>query len=129
MLLSVLRAKRSPPIYRMHINRNHGPAIKFATLTHELGHLLLGHLGRDKKLNIPERQGLDHSQRELEAESVGYLVCKRNGVTPKSETYLADHVKNNTTDHIDVYQVMRAAGQVEALLDLTVQGKYKIHFP
>ena len=80
----------------------------------------------DKKLNIPGRQGLDHSQRELEAESVAYLVCKRNGVKPKSETYLAHHVKKNTTiDHIDVYQVMRAAGQVEALLDLTAQSKYK----
>src|SRR6266481_1344945 len=70
--------------YRMHINRNHDPAVQFTTLTHELGHLFLGHLGPDKKLNVPERPRLDHDQKEFEAESVAYLVCERNGVHSKS---------------------------------------------
>jgi IrrE N-terminal-like domain len=35
-------------LYRMLINRNHAPAIQFATMVHELGHLFLGHLGPDK---------------------------------------------------------------------------------
>jgi hypothetical protein len=65
--------------YRIHINRNHSPAVKFTTLAHELGHLFLGHLGQDNKLNIPQRPSLNHAQRELEAESVAYLLCKRNG--------------------------------------------------
>lgn len=115
--------------YRMHINRNHPPAVQFATLAHELGHLFLGHLGKDKALNIPERpQQLkmkDDAQRELEAESVAYLVCARNGVTSRSETYLANYVKQNTTvGEIDLYLVMRAAGQVETLLGLTTPTKY-----
>lgn len=106
--------------YRMHINRNHSAAVQFTTLAHELGHLFLGHLGPDRKLNVPERPSLDHGQRELEAESVSYLVCKRNGVKSKSETYLANYVSANTTiDHLDLYQVIRAAGQVESLLGLT----------
>jgi hypothetical protein len=51
-------------------------------------------------------------------------VCSRNGVTSKSETYLADYVGTNTgIDQIDVYQVMRAAGQVEALLGLTAHTR------
>ena len=46
-------------------------------------------------------------------------------MTSKSETYLANYVKENTTiDHIDIYQVMRAAGQVETLLALTAHTKY-----
>jgi antirestriction protein ArdC len=102
--------------------------VQFTTLAHELGHLFLGHLGKDKALNVPERPNrleANHTQRELEAESVAYLVCARNGVTSRSETYLANYVKQNTTvGEIDLYLVMRAAGQVETLLGLTTPTKY-----
>ncbi len=89
-------------------------------------HLLLGHLGPDKALGIPERAAADHVQRELEAESVAFLVSARNGVESKSEGYLSKFVaQDNTIDEIDLYQVMRAAGQVETLLGLTAQIKWK----
>jgi hypothetical protein len=111
--------------YAMNINENHAPPTQFATLAHELAHLFLGHLGRDKHLNVPERPIMGHAQQELEAESVAFLVCQRNDVSSKSETYLADYVSKNTTiEHIDLYQIMRAAGQVEALLGLTAHTKY-----
>jgi hypothetical protein len=99
--------------------------VQFATLAHELGHLFLGHLGPDKALNVPQRASMDTAQRELEAESVAFLACSRNGVTATSETYLAKYVTTHTTiDHIDLYQVMRAAGQVETLLGLTAHTQY-----
>lgn len=82
-------------IYRMHVNRNHSLPVQFATLTHELGHLFLGHLGADKLLNIPQRSQSNHVQKELEAESVAYLVCARNGVKSKSQTYLSNYVNQN----------------------------------
>ena len=112
-------------LYRMHMNRNHSLPVQFATLTHELGHLFLGHLGADKVLNIPQRSQLNHEQEELEAESVAYLVCARNGVQSKSHTYLANYVNENPKiENVDLYQVMRAAGQVEALLELTSHTLY-----
>lgn len=117
----VLRAANSKEFteYRMQINKNHVPAVQFNTLAHELGHLFLGHLGPDKKLKVPERAEMEYPQRELEAESVAYLVCARNGVRSKSEAYLTNHVTTTTAiGDVDVYQVMRAAGQVEALLEL-----------
>ena len=62
---------------------------------------------------------------ELEAESVAYLVCARNGVESKSQTYLAHYVAHNTTvESLDLYQVMRAAGQIETLLGLTSHTHY-----
>ncbi|MDP2863108.1 MAG: ImmA/IrrE family metallo-endopeptidase [Desulfobacterales bacterium] len=114
--------------YRMCINRNHTSAVQFSTLAHELGHLFLGHLGFDKELNVPKRHWMNHAQVELEAESVAFLVCARNGVQSKSETYLKNYVeKNSTVDQIDLYQIMRAAGQVENLLGLAAQTKYDRH--
>ena len=48
------------------------------------------------------------------------LPLTENGVESKAETYLTNFVKNNTTvDHLDLYHVMRAAGQVETLLHIT----------
>lgn len=127
--IRVLRRSPEPEVpttYQMSVNRNHAPNVKFATVAHELGHLFLGHLGKDKFLTVPERPILDHAQRELEAESVSYLVCARNGVHSNSDSYLSAHVDVDTTvDHIDLYQVMRAAGQVEALLGLTAHTKYE----
>jgi hypothetical protein len=111
--------------YQVLINRNHTAAVQFASLAHELGHLFLGHLGPDSTLNIPQRPQMDHAQGELEAESVSFLVCARNGVTSEAETYLNDYVKKHTTvEQIDLYQVMRAAGQVETLLGQVAQTKY-----
>lgn len=88
--------EKEATLYRIQINQNHVPAVQFTTLTHELGHLCLGHLGPDKKLNVPERPRLDRTQQELEAESVAYLVCERNGVSSKSKTYLSNYVKPHT---------------------------------
>ena len=110
--------------YVLLMNRNHAPAVRFVTLVHELGHLFLGHLGLDAKLKIPDRRGLAHAQQELEAESVAYILCGRHGVKPKSETYLAAFITEETTiGHLDIYQVMRAAGRAESLLGLALSDK------
>jgi hypothetical protein len=114
-------------LYQIAVNQNHVPATRFATLAHELAHLFLGHLGSDKLLGIPHRRQLDYSAKELEAESVSYLVCGRRGVVSKSETYLARFVKEHTTvDDIDIYQVTRTAGQIETLLGIGAKSPFQL---
>ena len=111
--------------YGIWINRNHIPAVQFTTLAHELGHLYLGHLGRDRKLNVPRRPRLTHAQQEIEAKSVAFIVCCRNGVQPKLQTYLSHFVNSDTgLEVVDVYQVMRAAGQVEIFLGLAARSRF-----
>jgi hypothetical protein len=118
--------ERDRSAYRMFINRNHALAVRFVTLVHELGHLFLGHFGPDKALSVPTRQPLTHAQQELEAESVAYIVAERNGVHSKSETYLANFVQHATkVDDLDVYQIMRAAGQVEMVLGLISHTQFE----
>ena len=88
----------------------------------QAGILILGHLGRDVYLRIPERPTLNHQQQELEAESTAFIVCARNGVECKSESYLASYVKQDTsTEQLDLYQIMRAAGHVKTILGLAAR--------
>ena len=106
--------------YRLALNGNHAPAVQFTTLAHELGHLFLGHLGEDNADHVPQRPRGSQAQVELEAELVAYIVCSRNGAESRSHTYLATYVSANATIHqIDIYQVLRAAGQVESMLGLS----------
>lgn len=103
--------------YKIIINSKHEANVQFVTLIHELAHLYLGHLGGDKDRKIPNRLRLCGSMRELEAESVAYIVCARSGVMSRSESYLAGYVERNMTiENIDIYIIFKAAGQIEALL-------------
>lgn len=121
---SILRLQKSaglPARYELRVNKNHTPAMKFTTLLHELAHLFLGHLGLDAHLKIPDRGSMNHAEEELEAESVAYIICHRNGLKPRSEQYLSKYVAADTSsDSIGLYQIMRAAGQIETLLGLAV---------
>lgn len=111
--------------YLIKLNRNHTPATQFTTLAHELGHLFLGHLGPNKLLSAPNRVSLAHAIQEIEAESVAYLVCERNGVKTKSETYLANFVASGlSANDLDLYRITHAAGHVESILGLSMHTKF-----
>jgi hypothetical protein len=111
--------------YSITFNKNQLPPVQFVTIAHELAHLFLGHLGEDRAWNITERQRTYHDQRELEAESVAYLVSKRRRVESKSEAYLSNYVQNHdAVGSLDLYQIMRAAGQIESLLGLAAHTRF-----
>jgi hypothetical protein len=114
-----------PTTYALAVNREHPPATQFVTIAHELAHVYLGHLGADKDLHAPDRTGMSHQQREIEAESVAFLVAGRSGVKAKSQSYLAAFVSGReTVDNIDLYQITRAAGQIESLLQRTAHTSF-----
>jgi hypothetical protein len=111
--------------YELGLNRNHNAAMSFVTLAHELGHLFLGHLGDDKKLGVQDRSTVIHRLREIEAESVAYIVCHRNGVMPRSAKYLNHFVQNGeSTEGLDLYAITRAAGHIERLLHLSESSQW-----
>jgi hypothetical protein len=111
---------KEPRKYSVSLNSNYSPAAKFATLVHELGHLWLGHLGSDTHLKIQARVGLSHDLREIEAESVAYILCKRNGVDVHSEQYLSGFINGDTwLDNLEIHKILQAAGQAETKLGLS----------
>ena len=63
------------------LRRDDNPSYMAATLLHELAHEKLHH--------GPEEELLSREQRELEAETVAYLVCDRFGIGIPAHKYLA----------------------------------------
>ncbi len=96
------------------VNLHHDLPTRFATLAHELGHIYCGHLGPGPKDAWPRRNTLNHHERELEAEAVAWLVCKRNGVTPASEDYLSAHVGSADLAKVSIYAILEAANRIES---------------
>lgn len=120
-----MQAKEKPD-YLIRLNKKHDCNVQFATLTHELAHLYLGHLGADKFLKTPDRQKKTHEIKELEAESVCYIVCCRNNVVPNSEAYLTNFVDDKLqAEDMDLYALLKAAGQIETILDLVEHTSFK----
>ena len=97
--------------YQLAYNRNHPAVTQLVTVAHELAHLFLGHLGDDVGRRVRDRRDRTVEQREAEAEMAAYLVAKRNGLSPRSESYLSSY--KGALAEIDLYGVMRAANSIE----------------
>ena len=115
-LIEKSRSRQGKNLYQLAYNRNHPPPTRFVTVAHELAHLYLGHLGADRGRRVPDRSQIHHALMEVEAEMTAYLVAKRNGLRPRSESYLADY--QGAFSDLDLYAVMRAANAVETALGI-----------
>lgn len=105
-----------PLRYEVMLNSAHSSEARYATLAHELGHLYCGHLGTPDPRWWPDRRGLAPDVRELEAESVCYLLCARRGLDNPSAEYLSGYVtKHDETPAISLDRVMTAAGLIEQM--------------
>ncbi len=82
--------------YLILLNVEHSPEEKYSTLAHELGHIFCGHLGTDRRAWWEANTDKDKNIKEIEAESVSYLVCMRRGLRTASERYLSDYQKSDT---------------------------------
>ena len=108
------RLVQVPIRYELLVNGDLSRESRFATVVHELAHLYGGHLGTPNAKWWPDRRGLAPEVKELEAESVAYLVCLRAGIDCVSETYLADYARsNNEIAAISLERVMASTGLVE----------------
>lgn len=100
--------------FRVRLNANHDLPTRFGTLAHELGHIYCGHVGADSRGRWPDRHHLSYAQRELEAEAVSWLVCKRNSVETHSREYLSSLMKDADLSGISMYGIFEAANRVES---------------
>ena len=91
-------------------------AESYAVLCHEIGHILLGHLGTDIDHWWPCRIGLTHDAIEVEAESVSYMVAARLGLETSSDAYLAGYTKNgNISEGVSLDLIAKVAGRISEM--------------
>ncbi len=106
-------------VYQLAFNRNHPAPTRLVTVAHELAHLYLGHLGPDNGRRVPDRRHTPDELMEVEAEMVAYLVAKRNGLTPRSESYLTKY--KGAFEDLNLYAVTRTANAVETAIGISAQ--------
>lgn len=81
---------------------------------HELAHIYLGHLGSDEDKWWPSRLNLTRNQREMEAESVAFIVCSRAGLISHSAEYLSAYIKvEQDISRISIDMITKVAGRIE----------------
>lgn len=102
----------------------------FRILMHELAHIFLGHFGEKiltkeyvnqkgqkvkKTVSINDRQYIDRYMREIEAETVSYLVCAKQSLNSESEKYLSEYLDCNTFRNLDIRNVIKTAEKIEKI--------------
>ena len=101
------------------INSKANKASQFHTLCHELGHLFCRHLYYDRS----KERHLTIQQREFEAETVAWLVCKRHGIYNPSEAYLSTYASNGNIPVCSTDIILKAVTKIESLLTTRIKIK------
>jgi hypothetical protein len=90
-------AKKDKNGFKIVLNKSYGLNEKYSTIVHELAHIFCGHLGSSKTGKWNDRSNVDRQLKEIEAESISYIVCNRLGLKTSSDSYLADYISENDT--------------------------------
>jgi hypothetical protein len=104
-------------LYDIVVNKNATKEEKFATILHETGHILCGHLGAPNPKWWADRSWLNNNLMEFEAEVVCWLVCGKFGIKNPSTRYLIDHL--DPDGEIPKYgeeTVLKVSGLVESMI-------------
>ena len=94
------------------VNRNESKTSKFQTLCHELGHLFCQH----QWYNSSNRRRGTKTEREFEAETVAWLVCKRLKIRCRSEQYLALYAPEGEIPICSYDLIIKAVKKIEDLI-------------
>ena len=100
--------------YLIFIDKTLPLGSRYASLTHELGHIFCSHLGIDRYAWWPERGDLNIRGETLEAGSVAFLVCRRGGLVADSEHFLLQLPETyQEIPPLSLNAVIQAAGYIE----------------
>ncbi|MBS1552600.1 MAG: hypothetical protein JST15_11100 [Bacteroidetes bacterium] len=102
--------------FSITINKKLKTNDKYSTLIHELGHIFSGHIGVNDYSWWKNRDIFSDQIKEIEAESISYLVCKRIGLSTSSEIYLSDYIKDTKElPSISLDTILTVSGYIEQM--------------
>lgn len=113
-----------PSCFVISINKKQTNAVKFHTLCHELGHLFCNHQCYDKR----KKRKLTLKEKEFEAETVAWLMCKRHGISNPSEEYLASYAPEGEIPICSTELIMRAVTEIEKMMEGSVSVNESIWY-
>ncbi len=127
--LELYYSKEEPPIrhnslFSLSVNSNYREEDEFRAICHELAHLLCGHgyltYERDEEpIDEKDWRRINNKsikEREFEAETVAWIVCKRAGVESRSAEYLAMYATDDEIPICSLEAVMKAAAEIEKMI-------------
>jgi len=111
------------PVFRITVSDRLEQKEAFVTITHELGHIFLGHLGpcnsqrgdKDQESGWPDRCFLGKNEKEVEAEAVAFVVASRAGIVPASARYLRTYAQSADMAKINIDLIVRSAARIERM--------------
>jgi hypothetical protein len=109
------------------LNSSHTSSVQFSTLCHELAHLMLGHCGKFINCECENRTHLRTSTKEIEAETVSWLICKRLDIETDADRYLNIHIKNkDALSKISIHKVLTTSDRIENMIVNNACKKEKV---
>jgi len=113
------------PDGRVVIEEGLGPADRAATLSHELGHIVAGHLSDERRADYQFHQ--HRGVMEVEAESISYVLDRANGFDDQHGTRAsAQYLKGWSFAAHDSEVVEKSAGVVDtAVMELVRGGGFR----
>lgn len=107
---------REKDFFKVVVNKSYNLETKFSTLIHELAHVYSGRLGTIQNNWWKPRLNLEKTIKEIEAESISYLVCGRLGLKTSSDSYLSNYIENNKEmPFISMETILTMSGYIESL--------------
>ncbi len=101
---------------RVVVHEELNPKSAYSVLCHELGHILLGHLGTDRDQWWPSRPNLSNATVEIEAEAVSYMVAVRAGLQTASAAYLASYMQGGKVpESVSVDLICKVSGKIQEM--------------
>lgn len=103
---------------------------RFGILSHELAHILLGHLGSDWDHWWPARANLSAKTMEVEAEAVAFIVTQRFGLEGSSAEYVSRHLNGGEIpEGVSLDLIAKTAGLLERMARETMPAPKPRPFP
>lgn len=125
--LSIMVNKESAKInssFIISINKNLSRIVQFHTICHELGHLFCYH----QFYTESKRRKLTIKEREFEAETVAWLVCKRHEIYNPSEEYLASYAPQGEIPICSTDLIMKAVAEIERMMESPIKIKESLWY-
>ena len=93
-------------------------------ISHELGHLFCYH----QFYTESKRRKLTIKEREFEAETVAWLICKRHGIYNPSEEYLASYAPQGEIPICSTDLIMKAVAEIERMMKSPIKIKESLWY-